>query len=261
MNKVKKEINLPFGETLKRSFLYVILHTNLFLKVSFIGLVVLIYEMMSGFPMMCSLNSQLCLKNNVQIVSNLLTFLVSVAVIINYCRAVVLKNSPDYVSVGFLRRFSKYILVMLSLSFLILIMAVLISVLFKLIGVVEGSTIYIISVILGLFLVVCISPLFLYLGAIAVDDKTLTIKQVFTLCKGNYNKIFWGQTVLMLPGMFLMFIITTLYQLSPTDDYIGKLIYVFCLIAASLFDTCIKGSFFAHIYQYFIFYKNKQIDE
>ncbi len=252
-----KKINLPFWETLRRSFMYVIFNGDAFLKVSLIGIVILVYEAFSGFPMMCSLDPQSCSQNSMQLVSNLLTFFVSVAVIINYCQIVVLKNKPDYISLEFLHRLSKYILVLLILSFSIVIIAVSASLIFRLIGVFESNVIYFISVALGLLLAICISPLFVYLGAIAVDDKNLTIRQAFALCKGNYNKIFWGQTLLMFPGVILVYTISAIYQLYPTDGYIGKLIYVLLLVVVSLFDTCVKGSFFAHIYQYFIFYKNK----
>lgn len=259
MSELKK-INLPFLETIKRSFLYVIFNGNTFLKVSFIGLVILIFEALSGFPMMCSLNPQNCSKNNIQLVSNLLIFLISAAVIINYCRAVVLKSAPDYMSLGFLRRISKYILVMLSLSFAIIVVAVLASLIFRMIGNIDGNVIYLVSAALGLILVVCMSPIFLYLAAIAIDNNELSIRQYFILSRGNYNKIFWGQTLLMFPGVILMFFISAIYQLYPAEEFIGKLVYTIFLVVASLFDTCVKGSFFAHIYQYFIFYKNKQDD-
>lgn len=257
MNELKK-INLPFGETLKRSFLYVTFNADAFLKVASIGMVVLIYEAFSGFPMMCSLNPQSCLQNSWQMISNLLTFFVSVAAIINYCRVVVLKSNPDYMSIGFLRRLSKYILVTLGLGLSIIFIAVSVFLIFRLISFIDESTVYMLSALLGVILSICASPLFVYLGAIAVDDSDLTIKQTFVLCKGNFNKIFWGQTLLMFPGVILMFAISAIYQIYPTDSYFGKLMYVFCLVVASLFDTCVKGAFFAHIYQYFIFYKNKQ---
>ena len=117
-----EEINLPFIETLKRSFNYVLCSPRLLLGSISIGLVAFIYEIFSGFPILCSLGVQICEENTTQSLSNLIIVLVSVAIIINYCRGIILKSSFDFRSLSFMRRIVLYILAAIGLYFAILLL-------------------------------------------------------------------------------------------------------------------------------------------
>ena len=53
MNNKSEIIKLPFWETIRRSFIYVLARPRLFLQVSAIWFAFLIYEVICGFPSAC----------------------------------------------------------------------------------------------------------------------------------------------------------------------------------------------------------------
>ncbi len=257
-----EEINLPFIETLKRSFNYVLCSPRLLLGSISIGLVAFIYEIFSGFPILCSLGVQVCEENTTQSLSNLIIVLVSVAIIINYCRGIILKSSFDFRSLSFMRRIVLYILAAIGLYFAILLLgggaAAIISAVFYLFKYKAISEVFsLIFLAMMMFAAIILSPIFVLFAGIAVDDKSLSLKEVFRITKGNRNKIFWGQTIMMLPCGSLMILLSVLSAYTGAESYIAKLLYCITLLLISFVDSCFKASFFAHIYQYFTFYSNK----
>ncbi|MBR2033456.1 MAG: hypothetical protein IKA03_02155, partial [Alphaproteobacteria bacterium] len=55
-----KAHNLPFLETIKRSFVYSIYNFSLFLKVSSVALFLVIIEAFNNFPILCTLGEGDC---------------------------------------------------------------------------------------------------------------------------------------------------------------------------------------------------------
>lgn len=261
MTKSEK-IKLPFIETIKRSFNYVLSDPKLLLCSISIGLVAFIYEVFSGFPLLCSLGVQNCNADTSQSVSNLIIVLVSVAIIINYCRGIILKTSCDFRSLSFVRRIALYILTAIGLYFAILLLggtaSAIISSVFYLFGYSAVSEIFgLIFLIMMMASAIILAPIYILFAAIAVDDRGLNLKEAFKITKGNNNKIFWGQIVMMLPCGSLMILLSVLSAYTGAESYMAKLLYCITLLLISFVDSCFKASFFAHIYQYFTFYHNK----
>ena len=266
--KNQKMINLPFVETVSRSFMYTLCNWELFLKTVSPGLVVVVLEMFSGFPILCSLSNTACADPNSLMarLSALLVLLISVAVIINYCRAIILKAPVDFLSCVFVRRVLFYILATLLLALAIILpfilLAVFYGVILEMIGnnIEPGAVSYLVLGIALIALCVFLAPVFLVFAAITVDDRTMTVKEAFRLSRGNYNKIFWGQAVLMIPGAVAVFLLSLIYQAMAVESYAVKFIFMVMVLGLSFLDSCFKASFFAHIYQYFTFYKDKELD-
>lgn len=257
-----EEIKLPFIETIKRSFSYVLGTPKLLLGSISIGIVAFIYEIFSGFPILCSLGVQVCEESTKQSVSNLIIVLVSASIIINYCRGIILKSPFDFRSLSLVRRIALYILTAIGLYFAILLIGVLSSALvssvFYLLGYKGINEVF--SLVLLIMMVVAaiiLAPVFVLFAGIAVDDKTLSLKEAFKITKGNNNKIFWGQIIMMLPCGSLMVLLSVLSAYTGAESYMAKLLYCITLLLISFVDSCFKASFFAHIYQYFTFYHNK----
>lgn len=253
---------LPFLETVKRSFLYTICNSKLFLKISSVALILIVVEALTGFSMLCTLSDGDCPQNPINMISSFLLMILSVGAIVNYCRAIILKSDIDFYSWKFVGRVAKYILLSIVFGLMVMVPLILYAFIYG-VGLQvygwEESAVSNLSVgILTLLWVIWLSPLFLVYAAITVDDKTINIKEAFRLAKGNYNKIFWGQALLMLPCAIAIFILGWLYQTVGAESYIAKFAFLFILIALSFLDSCFKASFIAHIYQYFVYFRNKK---
>ncbi len=259
--KTQTKISLPFWETVGRSFMYAVRNWELFCKTAALGLVALILEMFGGFPTLCGISGGDCAASVWGTLSNWAMLLVSVAVIINYCRGVVLKTQPDFMSGAFLLRMVKYLWVSLLFSLAAVLILVVLSMSYAGIGKFFGinDVNMLPLLILLIFCLIGLAPIFLVYAAVSVDDKTLGFKEAYLLTKGNYNKIFWGQVLLLIPCALIMLSVSMLYRRLGVESYMIKTVFATVLVAVSLFDSCIKAAFFAHIYQYFTFYRNKSV--
>ena len=261
--KKQKIINLPFMETLSRSFMYTLCNWELYLKVISVGVIAVLWEMFNGFPVLCSFSDAECVGGAAQSVSSLLILLISVGIIVNYCRAIILKAPIDFRSGGFFRRVLFYILASFLLMLTIVVPFILLTLLYGMIlGFIGmendvGNMTYLFSAVILVAWCICLAPVFLVFAAITVDDKSITVKQAYALCKGNFNKIFWGQTLLMIPVAIVVYLLALLYQAMGVESYVVKFIFMVLALALSFLDSCFKASFFAHVYQYFTFYKDK----
>ncbi len=254
----QNKINLPFGETIKRSFLYTVLNGKLLAKMLAFGLVLLAYEIWSGFINLQALAAETAESaNSWQVLSgNLLYMLVSVAVMVNYCRFIVLKAPVDFGSLAFFKRVA---ILMLAMFVFIFSISVPLTILFSLAQALASSVLYLLVVVLGITFVICLSPMYLYFTGLAVEDKNITLKEAFSLTKGNYNKIFWGAILMRLPCLLATLGLGVWCNVALPEIYVSKLIFSVVFITLSLLDTCFAASYFSHVYQYFTFFKKEKL--
>ncbi len=66
---------------------------------------------------------------------------------------------------------------------------------------------------------------------------------------------------MMLPGMVLLTVLSSAYNIVGSSSYLTNFIFTLLFVSLSFFDTCLKSSFYAHIYQYFTFYQKKKDEE
>ena len=68
---------------------------------------------------------------------------------------------------------------------------------------------------------------------------------------------FWSQFIIMMPYWILFRASTELYNLIEIDNYIVDFIFVSIGVFLGIIDACIKGAYFAHIYQFFKLQESK----
>lgn len=259
MAENEKIIELPFWETVRRSFLYVLTNMDVYLKTTALGFAILIYEMFTGFPSLCNIRPNGCSGGWQQNVSLFLLTIASIAIVIAFIRHIVLKVPNGYFSLAFGKREAVYFIYNIMFIAIITLPSVLVIFLMALVGQSLGLAdgFFSLAIIVPVALTIYFSRLFLVFPAIAVDNKELRFKESFELTKGNANKIFWGQFIMMVPAALLLIILSLLFKLINSDLYVVKLVFVALIYALSFLDSCFKASFYSHIYQYFIYFKDK----
>ncbi len=246
---------LPFWETVARSFKYVLKNKALLMGILPLIAALVVLQMLIGMPFMCSIDSSKCVEGSWQQNLTLLTvILASVGVIINYCRAIVLKANVDFVSLDFWKKMGLYLIASMVLSviivFPIFIGIYLMSFFFDpnlLIGLTASLTL-----LISIAVSILVAPLFLVFPAIAAGDyEIIKWKTLFSMAKGNHNAIFWAQFIIMMPYWLIAKMWYSLYVVINADNYIINLIFIAGAIALGMIDAGFKGAFFAHIYQFF----------
>ena len=110
MENKTAQIRLPFWETVRRSFMYVLTNFDVYLKVTALWFAIILYEMFTDFPSICNLSAEGCTGGWMQNVSILLLMLASIAIVIAFCRVIVLKVPSSYFSWAFGKREIVYLL-------------------------------------------------------------------------------------------------------------------------------------------------------
>lgn len=249
-------INLPFGETVRRSFMYVLTKPGLYLKISGIWFALLIYELLCGFPSACNFHPETCTGEWRQNVSVLLLTIASIGIVISYSREVVLKTSLNYFSLNFLKLGVIYLFYKLLFVLLITVPSIVAIFIFAFIGQMLNFSepVCIVALIFPLMFIIYFSRVLLVFPAVSVGDFKLDFKQSFKMTLGNANKIFWGQFLMTTPVIVALVALTLAYRAFPNPGIAVNFIFVGLLYALSFVDSCLKASFFGHIYQYFTFY-------
>ncbi len=242
-------IKLPFGEIIKRSFLYPLVNIKTVLKISAIWFLLLIYEIANGYPGICNFTEQ-CYNPLADNVSLLLLSFASVSIAVAFSRNVILKIIPDRIKFSFGKREWKYLGYNLLILLMVFVPSMILLLLVELLGLHETSGL--VGLIVLIITIIC-ARFYLVLPATAVNNDQITLKESFRIMKGNANKIFWGQILLMLPIAFVLFLVALIYVSLNTDAFVVKFIFSAIVMFLSFFDTCVKACFYSHIYQYVMY--------
>ena len=255
--KTMPPLKLPFWECLRRSFFCVFKNFNALIKIASVWSLLLLYEIFAGFPSLCGLKEGGCPGERLQNISVVMVSLASVAVAVAFSRLIILREQPRPFAFSFGRRELKYLACSLLLFLLIIVPAVIFMGVFA--GILDrlGINLPVFSLALSLIPlitgIIC-ARFFIVLPAVAVDDRDLTLKRAFVLTKGNANKIFWGQALLMLPVIISVTLLTKLYGALNLSGFGTDLAMAFLLLGLSFFDAALKASYFSHVYQYFVYF-------
>ncbi len=103
-NNSEQIVKLPFLETIRRSFLFVMVNFKDFAKISLPAFAVMIYEMSTNFQAICSIQPSGCEDSLRNKCSLILLGLVSIALAVVYCRRIILKDIGDFWTIASLRR-------------------------------------------------------------------------------------------------------------------------------------------------------------
>lgn len=253
-------INLPFFETIKRSFMYVMKHFDVAIKISSIWFLLLVFEMFTGFGSACVLSDQTCESGWKQNVSSIVFSIANIAIITAYIKNIILKTAPKYGQLVIGKIELKYFAFSILFLLMIVIPASLTIVLISFFSGANESSSAFYLLFLAVILAFCIlmARLYLKFPAIAVGNADLAIKKAFLITKGNAIKLFFGQFVLMLPVVILYFAVTILFATFALDGIVAKFCFVFVLMCLSFLDACLKGSYYAHVYQYFMHFSKEE---
>ena len=256
--KAEATKKLPFWETVGRSFKYVLKNGKLLKAGAMLALCIIIFEIAMGLPLLCAIDSNQCQKGAKNIINIIAIALVSIGIIINYCRVIILKAPVDFISLSFWKRMLKYSLTSIMLSVFISIPTIVSIVIMVMLGI-SDHTLYMMSFSMTLLFGVLFAPIYLMFPAISVDNKeAINFKKVYQLAKGNKMPIFFGQFILMTPYWLLATMYGVFYGMMDTNSYIIKLISSAIILLLGLIDAALKGAFFAHIYQFFTYYSKKK---
>lgn len=256
MDNKPEIVNLPFWETLRRSFMYVLTRPGLFFQVSAIWFAFLIYEVLCGFPSACNFSPENCSGSWQQNVAVIVLSIASVGIVISYCREIILKMPLNYFSLDFVKLGLVYLFYNLVFALIIAVPSVIAVFVFAFVGKLLNfpESVYLVALIFPLSIAVYASRVLLVFPAVTVGNFRLGFKQSFKMTFGNANKIFWGQLIMMVPVIVALFALTLAYRAVPQPGMITKLIFVGLLYAFSFLNSCFKAAFLGHIYQYFTFY-------
>ena len=251
--------NLPFWETIGRSFKYALKNKTLLKSVLPIIVILLILQMIMNNPFVCVFQKNACTTDWRYYVTLASFVMAAVIIIINYCRTIVCKVDIDYKSIQFWKRATYYLLAKMGMLFIISVPSLLSVLLIVYIS--EVTNVLWISIILLIPLFFCIifAPLFLLFPAVSVEDfNLLKIRKLFQLAKGNHNAIFWSQLIISMPYWILFRACMEIYQVVGLSNYIINSVFVLIGIVISVIDSCFKGAYFAHLYQFFKFYDTEK---
>lgn len=262
MNNEKTLMKLPLGETLKRTFVYVWNNKNIMLTILPILLALVVVEIVLTMTSSCSPEVEDCSTSWQNIAISLAFVVFNIGIIINYCRHIVLKDELNFVSLSFWKSVLFYILASIALGiFLTIPVIFLVSALALSIDVLSNIGTLILLIYLMLFVeCILVAPLFLMFPAIAVKDwNLLSIKRLFRLVYGNHNRVFWGMLAASLPCfLFLVICAAILFSIYGTEVVRNSLSFWLLGVVVQTINTCIKGSYYAHIYQFFKFVEKKE---
>lgn len=265
---MKPMINLPFGESLKRTYLYVFANFGKAMKIcSFWIVLMLAADVLMSFPSQCR-EGQNCIgwQSNV---SMLLSVIASAAVSVSFARAVILKEEYDWFRISLGGRELKYLLFSLLILLLMLAAALIVGVVLAWlwqmfnpgsVGVRHPGYLgtYFLSV---LVIAAFASRLCLALSAVAVDNQEIGLRKAFDITSGNTVKIFLGLILSTFPVMVLLLLTGNLAQGIFADSWMGKFVVSALVVFFSALNAVFKSCYLAHIYQYFLYFYNRRPQE
>ena len=253
-------ISLPLGECLLRSFIFVAKNAKVLFYICAGWFGLLIFEAICGFPLIESIYTE-NEESLPSLISGLLLIIASTSILVGTCKVIINKFIPKFGAIYF----GKAELSVLGYSFLIainfiamlLIATISISIVFQQNPDKDILNNIIFYVIIYAIFIMIVRYSLIY-PARSVNDKEMSLKKSFKLTKGNSNKLAWGIIILSAPFVILSQLFTFLYVTIDMDNFIAKFIYCALLMFCSFGDSVLRASFYAHAYQYFIFYDKKE---
>lgn len=250
-------IKLPFWETIRRSLSHAFSNLDIFFKLSSVWMLVLIYEIFSGFPLICRITEETCPNNLNQNISLILLSLASVSISVSYVRNVVLREKIKFFQLRFGLKELKYLLYRIVVILAIFVPSILLMILFGSLMLNNGFSQESLDwlILIPVLFALVISKCYLVFPAVAVGNKVVGLRKSFKITCGNANKIFWGQFLMMIPTIFFAAVLSVIYQsIEHTDTVAVKITFAALIMFVSYFDACLKSSFHSHIYQYFMYF-------
>ena len=260
------EINLPFGEAVKRSFNFAFNHIEAFVKIALMwGILACFMDYLTGFPSLCTSADADCAAEEGLNFYVLVMFVGGISTTVSYITYVITREeNKSFLTMRLGKKDFKYIWALLKLIFAGILISVCIGMflggLCQAFGLGEIRRLSMIFTLLSFFIVgIFLSRYCLVFPAIALENKEITFEKSYQMTKGNMNAVFWGLFVMSLPMMLTNMIVFSMYFAIGSENLVINLLFSFVTALISLFNDALKGSYLAHIYQYFMyFYRQAQ---
>ncbi len=267
---MNEKIKMPFWETLRRTFAYVWNDRKILMFVLPILIAFLVLKFVLSQTSTCDPTAENC-NDWRSLTLSIAMIVMNIAIIINYCRRIVLKEEPNFTGKKFWKSavfyFVASLIYFLSVLLPLVILLLSAATIIQLITTVDAAT-FANSIAWGLLLLyvivfiefVLLAPLLLWFPSIAVEDyKMLSLKKLFRLTKGNHNRLFWGLFVTNIPlFVLLVVIILAAEAIFGVDNLRDNNLLWLLGIVVQVLNTCLKGSYYAHTYQFFKFVEKKE---
>lgn len=262
MSNEKTFTKLPFGETLKRTFAYVWNNKKIMLAILPILLALIVVQIILTLTSSCDPKLEDCSNTWQNIAVSIAFVVLNIGIIINYCRHIVLKEELNFTSLSFWKSTVLYFLASIVLGIFLAIPVIFLAIFLAVVTSSFASAEFIAVLMYAIILIECIlfTPLFLIFPCIAVKDyEMLSIKKLFRLVKDNHNRVFWGMLVASLPCfLFLVIIGLVAFAIYGTETVRDSLSFWLLGVVVQAINTCIRGSYYAHIYQFFKFIEKRE---
>ncbi len=264
MNDSNNIIRLPLWETVSRSYGYMFSAFGTFWNISAVWLSLVAVDAMLGFPMLKELIiiSPRGADANGPLLLSLIYILGAAGVSVAMCRKIINKSpfKPFHFSLG--RREWKFfgyslvlpgLVVATSVALLFLVQFVLA---FGDVLLSKRTSVYFFWAA-ALFFFIISFRFYLLFPAIAVGNKEINGKVSMEITRGNTLKIFIGYLLMGLPWVITYSLIAVAYNLVD-GGLLWNLLLSFLFAVVYFFDAALKASFLSHVYQYLMFYTEKQ---
>ena len=257
-------INLPLLESIKRTYVYFIANFKTAINASLLWVgIVFIFDMLIRFSVLCKGEGCLLGLSNLFLVVEIIA---SMAVSVAFSRTIILKEKKQWKQISLGIRELKYLGYSLLILLLLIVAGMLGSMLLPVIFGVDLK-----SALTGMnsqalsfyFIIITIASIYsarfsLILPAVAVNDETINFIKAFQITRGNSVKIFLGIILATLPTMLLLFFASTFVNALQLNGSLALIIFSFLSVALSLMNAMLKACYLSHIYQYFMYFYNRQ---
>jgi len=258
---MNNKINLPFWETVRRSFMYVLQNIPVIAKISSIFLILWIICISMEIRVLLSPSVTFADIWQTEVLCATLTALASTIVAVSLIRYMIKKQEVKWFHMSFGMNNLKFIGWNL-LFFLLVFLPAFFILAGAAIAEHQGVPliyIQILTITSGIALIamlVFVSRLYLIYTASALNIK-MSLQKAFALTQGNTLKIFCGILILILPTYIFTTILIKLYQL-PNLTLSGACLLSLLSMIVSFFDSSVKASYYTHLYQFFTYFDKEQ---
>ena len=254
-------INIPILEAVKRSFYFVFNRALDCFKAASFWYILIIAEVLLGYPTVNGGVSEG--QNLIVLASSVLVSLASAGIATEICRNIISKdNDFSFFKPVFTSRSLRYWLYNILIIFTIFIPFVIVMYLSYFLvkqGLLSSGLFVLLQLVVLCAVSICACRLYLMLPAQAINDTEMSLQKSWHLTRGCGLKIFGGLILVAIPGVALSIILGQIASAIPSfsDSHVLQIIFTFLAMSVSFFDACLKASFLSHLYQYYMYYADK----
>lgn len=263
---MKNSLNF-FWNIISDTFTYLFKNIKTFFKITSVFIVLWTVGIFFVVPLFCNAPDKVCTFGNAgMLTAGVLFFVMSAIVAVNIIRHFFRKQEYKWFHLSISRTTLKFMAYNIALAALVILPTAIIIILTNYLMISSAATDmnFLLKIAPSIMLIggfILCSRLYLVYGASALGEK-MTLAKSFELTKGYTFSIWGAQILLYIPVMVIMYLFMLIpnwmmTHLSNEWASVVYFLYVVIGITISLFETALKASYYAHLYQYFCKKKKK----